>query len=486
MKQSTSTLADLNPAQCYATLQARDPRFDGLFYVAVTSTRVYCRPICRVRLPQFKNCRFFRHPAAAEQAGYRPCLKCRPELAPGHSKMDAVNQLARQAAERIQAGALSESSLEALAARLTISSRQLRRAVTREYGVSPVRLALSHRLLLAKQLLTDTELKIIDVAFASGFSSVRRFNDAFKHHYRLHPSDLRHRTAGGTSSQGIVLQLGYRPPLAWPNLIAFLASRGSPGMERVVGDSYYCNLMVGGVAGWIKATDVPSEARLRVEVSMSLLPQLTSLRGQLRKLFDLDATPDAIAAQLGQDPLLKPLLKATPGMRVPGAIHGFELALRAVLGQQVSVRAASTLFGRFVEAFGHSVDSPLEGLQYTAPDPARVADASLPQLMGFGLPQRRASTIKQLAEATACGALDWQRENSAIAQQLTTIPGIGPWTVNYVAMRAFAEPNAFPATDFGLQKALALKNTRAVLTRAAAWQPWRAYAAMYLWQHLSQ
>lgn len=490
----------LDPSLCYAAIQAHDSRFDGLFFVAVSTTGIYCRPVCRVRMPREDRCRFYPNAASAEQAGYRPCLRCRPELAPGNAKVDAVKRVAQLAAERIQAGALTDSNLESLAGEFKLSSRQLRRAVESEYGVGPLALALTYRLLLAKQLLTDTDLKIVDVAFTSGFSSLRRFNDAFLKRYRMNPSALRRgRTA--REREGIVLRLAYRPPLAWNALTHFLCSRGNSRVEQVDGGCYRRCVRLGGQLGWIAARQDVARAQIQVDVSQSLLPCLVQLQCRLRFLFDLDASPAVIDPHLSRDTLLQQLLADQPGLRVPGTLDLFELGLRAVLGQQVSVKAATTLFGRFVAAFGEPVATPFPGLDRSAPIAEKVANATLQDVIDLGLTQRRAATVHQLAQLTAegsinladgflgladgsldaaDGSLNLERGKRAV-DQLLALPGIGPWTAQYIAMRALGDPNALPASDLGLLRALRVAKPADLERRAENWQPWRAYAAIHLW-----
>lgn len=476
----------LDPKQCYAAIQSHDPRFDGLFFVAVATTGIYCRPICRVRAPRLEHCNFYPNAASAEQAGYRPCLRCRPELAPGNSRVDAVKRLAHLAAERIQAGALTDSGIDNLAVELGISARQLNRAVRAEYGVSPLALALTSRLLMAKQLLTDTDLKVIDVAFASGFSSLRRFNDAFQKRYRLTPSQLRRRKPTIGNHEGIVLRLAYRPPLAWDALTSFLCTRGNQRLEQRDGNRYLRSVRIGETTGWIAAEPDPANHQIRVEVSSSLLSQLVPLQTKLRRLFDLDASPELISAHLCQDETLAPLITRVPGLRVPGTLDPFELSLRAILGQQVTVKAASTLFGRFVERFGTPVESPFPGLDRCAPPAEALANAALQDIIDLGVTQRRAATIRELARALVEKRIVLDHgDRVAIMEQLLALPGIGPWTAHYIAMRALNDPNAFPAADLGLARALKLDTPKQLTQRAEAWQPWRAYGAMHLWHHLS-
>jgi AraC family transcriptional regulator of adaptative response / DNA-3-methyladenine glycosylase II len=479
----------LDPAQCYEVVKARDARFDGVFFVGVSTTGIYCRPVCRVRTPGRDRCSYFANAASAEAAGYRPCLRCRPELAPGSAPADAVRRVANTAVRRIEAGALSGASVEQLAAELGVSSRQLHRVVEAEYGVSPLALAQTQRLLLAKQLLTDTSLRVIDVAFASGFASVRQFNRLFQQSYRLNPSRLRQQSATKASSAAphILLKLGFRAPLAWQPLIRFLAGRAGTRTEKVDGDSYLRTVRLGRYGGFIRAQPLGPNL-LGVQVATSLLPVLPELRMRLRRLFDLEANPDVIDGFLGRQPELRGHLKRTAGLRVPGAVSGFELGLRAVLGQQISVKAATTVYGRFVETFGSPVETPDPTVDRLAPDASDVANASLQQLIDRGLNRRRAETVQALARAVADGAVKLEPpvDFAAMRAALLQLPGVGPWTAEYVAMRALGDPDAFPHSDLGLMQALKLEKPTELLARAESWRPWRAYAALHLWHGYSQ
>jgi AraC family transcriptional regulator of adaptative response / DNA-3-methyladenine glycosylase II len=499
----------LDPEICDRALAARDARFDGVFFVAITTTGIYCRPVCPARVTRRERRRFFATAAGAERAGYRPCLRCRPELAPGLAAVDAVPRLAQAAALRIAAGALNERGVDALAAELGVSARQLRRALERELGVSPVELAQTHRLLLAKRLLTDTSLPVARVAFASGFGSVRRFNALFRDRYRLNPGALRPRVpedrhavaprgaAGRRSSaptgdgEAITLTLAYRPPLAWGALLAFLALRATPGVEVVEGERYGRTLRVDGHTGLVFVDRAPAHSTrraarpvdaLRVRLSASLLPALMPLLARLRHLFDLDADPSAVEGHLAHGGL-EALVRRTPGLRVPGAVDGFDLALRAVLGQQVSVRAATTLAGRVAAAFGERLDTGHPALTRLAATPERVADATVPQLATLGLTRARAHSILALARAVAAGALRLGpgEDVAATTRQLTALPGIGEWTAQYVAMRALRWPDAFPAADLALRRAWSGASPAQLARAAERWRPWRAYAAVHLW-----
>lgn len=476
----------LDDRQCYEVLKARDARFDGVFFVGVSTTGIYCRPVCTVRTPGRDRCSYFESAARAEAAGFRPCLRCRPELAPGAAKVDATLRLANAAVARIEAGALTHGGVEGLAAELGVSARQLHRVVEAEYGVSPLALAQTRRLLLAKQLLTDTSLKVVDVAFASGFNSVRQFNRQFLQSYRLSPLSLRKRRAAAPS-ESVLLKLGFRPPLAWQALIGFLAGRAGTRTERVVGERYFRTVRIGRHSGWIAAEPLAPNL-LGVEVAPALLPVLPELRGRLRRLFDLETSPAVVDDFLKGHRALRALLGRTSGLRVPGALSGFELALRAVLGQQVTVQAATTLYRRFVETFGSTIETPLAELDAVAPDASDVANASLQQLIDRGLPSKRAESVRALARAAADGVIRLEPATDFAAQRaaLQELPGIGPWTAEYIAMRALGDPDAFPHSDLGLMRALGVDKPAALLARAEAWRPWRAYAALHLWHGLSQ
>src|SRR5450759_1225386 len=486
---------ELDPRRCYSALKARDARFDGRFFVAVSTTGIYCRPVCTARIPGRDRCSFYANAASAERAGYRPCLRCRPELAPGQAPVDAVRTAARWAVARIEAGALNEGDLERLAAEYGISSRQLRRVVETEFGVTPVELAQTRRLLLAKQLLTDSALCMTEVAFASGFSSVRRFNHLFKTRYGLNPTALRRQGKPEAHADVITLKLAYRPPLDWPRLVAFLVSRGASGVECAQGQRYLrtASLDAGGTTyrGWFAAQPLPQQNALRLEISASLMPALAPLLARVRRLFDLDANPRIIEEHLARDPRLRPIVRRQAGLRVPGAFDGFELALRAVLGQQVSVRGASTLFGRFAAAFGEPAlldakAAPGDALTFFAPTAARVAQASPRELIALGLTKARTETIRALARTVADDELRLEPgvDVDETIQSLQALPGIGAWTAHYIAMRALGYPDAFPHADLGLMKALGLRKAGDMLAAAEPWRPWRAYAAHHLWASL--
>lgn len=485
----------LDDDSCYRALTARDARFDGLFFVGVKTTGIYCRPVCTAKTPRRTSCRFFAAAANAEQAGFRPCLRCRPELAPGRAPVDQVRTIAHAAAARIEAGALADGgSLEALAAELSLSSRQLRRAVRQELGVSPVELAQTTRLLLAKRLIAETDLPLVQVAFAAGFESVRRFNALFQSRYRLKPSDLRRARGGEATGDALRLTLAYRPPYDWASLLGFLERRAIPGVECVSGGAYHRTVALGERCGWLSVKPVARNSasgkrnQLTVELSTELVPALPQVLARLRNLFDLDACPDVIARHLKTDPRLKPLVARRPGLRVPGSFEPFETAVRAVLGQQVSVRSAGTLAGRVAAEFGEPITTPLPCLNRLTPTADALAAAGLATLKNLGLTTARAESLRGLAIAVARRdiALTPGLDAATAVARLIELPGIGPWTAQYVAMRALGDPDAFPDGDLGLLKALKTKSAKELERAAEPWRPWRAYAAMHLWESLKQ
>jgi AraC family transcriptional regulator of adaptative response / DNA-3-methyladenine glycosylase II len=467
----------------YRALAARDARFDGLFFVGVTTTGIYCRPVCRARLAARVRCVFFERSAEAEREGFRACFRCRPELAPGASHVDAVSTLARRATARIEAGALNDRSMDDLARELHVSSRHLRRAVTREIGVSPVDLAQSCRLALAKQLLHDSKMSIIDVAHASGFGSVRRFNEVFRSRFGRAPSHVGRRSRR-TSASVVTMTLGYRAPFAFRPLLEFLALRAIPGVERVdLGKLTYARTVsFGDRRGSLIASADEATRTLRVDVSASLSRVLMPIAVAVRRLFDLDADPATIDLHLLRDPALRSRVLASPGLRVPGAFDTFELAARAVIGQQISVKSATTIAGRVAHAFGEPIETSIAGLDRLFPTARRLAAKRPDVLRATGLLGTRARTLCKLAAAVARGevVLEGACDDGETMASLEAVDGIGPWTAQYVAMRALHAPDAFPCTDLGLLRALAV-TPRTLGERSRAWSPWRAYAAMHLW-----
>lgn len=475
---------EIDSDRCYRALRARDARFDGRFFVGVTSTGIYCRPICPSRPPKRENCTFHPSAAAAEAAGFRPCLRCRPELAPGNASIDAGARLAQQAASLIEDGVADGGSVDAIAARLGISDRHLRRVFQTEFGVAPIAYAQTHRMLLAKRLLTDTRLAVTDVALASGFHSVRRFNALFRERYRLNPTELRRAAAPRAVADRFTFELAFRPPFDWQALLDFFAARSIAGVDDVKGDAYRRTLRmaVRGAehTGWIEVRPVARKHTVRVSVATSFAKVLPAVLAQTKRVFDLACDPGQVEAALGD------LAAANPGLRVPGAFDAFELAVRAVLGQQITVQAARTLAGRLAERFGTPIDTPFDGLTRLFPAPAALATLSYGDIAELGIVATRARTIVALAQGFASGSvvLEPGADADTSIERLRALPGIGDWTAQYLAMRALAWPDAFPHTDYGVMKALGEKNPRRVLAMAEAWRPWRAYAVMHLWQSL--
>jgi AraC family transcriptional regulator, regulatory protein of adaptative response / DNA-3-methyladenine glycosylase II len=476
----------------YKALVARDPRFDGVFFVGVTSTGIYCRPICPVKPPKEANCVFFRAAQEAEQARFRPCLRCRPELAPGNAPVDDSQRIAHLIMERMEDGTISDDAgLEAIADQFELSSRQIRRIVRKELGVSPIQLILTRRLLLAKQLLTETNLPITDIAFASGFSSLRRFNDAFQSRYKLSPTRLRRRATddpeAGRAGNSSTLQLAYRPPYDWQGVLEFLAARELKGVESVTKDSYARTVSLGDGRGWIKVTQAQGKNALLMEFSHSLTPVLPTLLRRARDLFDLDARPDIISAQLSKDSRLAALVKRTPGMRVPGAFNGFELGLRAILGQQVTVKAATTVACRLAEAFGDPIATPYPEINRLTPTAIRLARASIDDIAKLGVVSKRAASIIALARADVSGHLSLDKpvhhNPDEVIRRLAELPGIGLWTAQYIAMRALRWPDAFPKGDIAVRNNLGGVSAKEADEMSVAWSPWRSYAVLHIWKN---
>lgn len=475
---------------CLRAMAAKDHRFDGVFFIAVRSTGIYCRPVCPAPAPKRENISFHPNSAAAATAGYRPCLRCRPELSP-----DAFAQVredrVRRALALIAEGALVGENVKALAARIGLSARQLHRQFLTQVGATPHAVHATRRLLLAKQLLTETALPVTQVALAAGYNSIRRFNAAFVEGCGMAPGAIRRsRSAAATPRGALCLRLVYRPPLDFPQLLAFIAKRAIPGIESVAIDQYERAVPnPDGSAGWIRVRDSGRKPELLLEIS-GLTPQaIPDAVRRVRRMFDLDADPRAIAAILAQDPLLARALNMHPGLRVPCGWDGFELTVRAVLGQQISVAGATTLARRVVERWGTRLRMPADGprgLDQAFPTPDALRGASLEEI---GLPKARAATLRTLSIAVTEGRLSFaggQRLEDFVERAIA-LPGIGPWTAHYLAMRGLAMPDAFPAGDLVLQQRLGAAeggtrlSERATEARSQRWRPWRAYAALHLW-----
>jgi AraC family transcriptional regulator of adaptative response / DNA-3-methyladenine glycosylase II len=478
----------IDPEAAYRVLQAHDARFDGRLFVGVTSTGVYCRPVCRVRTPLQRNCRFFHNAPSAEAAGFRPCLRCRPELAPGLSLVDSPQVLAAMAARMIDEAARAGDDiyLPDIARRLGVTDRHLRRIFASEHGVAPIDYLTTQRLLLAKRLLTDTPLAVTEVAHASGFASLRRFNDAFATRYRMSPTALR-KQRDFTPRGALVLRLAYRPPYDRAGLLRFLAARQVAGVEAVdvagLGLRRTLALRHRGerLAGWIAGTFAGVRHEFELQVSASLLPALGTVLERVRQGLDLDADPALIDSALAAVPG-----PAVPGLRVPNAMDGFEAAVRVILGQQVTVAAARTLVSRLVERFGTPIETPFADLTRCFPDAAALAAASAEAIGTLGIVRQRVGALQALAREVQAGRIALHRGAplAPTLDALRALPGIGEWTVQLIAMRALAWPDAFPATDIGLLNALNTRDAKAVDTLSQAWRPWRSYAVMRLWQSL--
>lgn len=481
---------EMDADACYRAIETRDRRFDGRLFVAVMTTGIYCRPFCPAPTPRRENARFFPTAAAAQEAGFRPCLRCRPETAPELAHWRGESNTVTRALSLIEAGALNAANVEALATRLGIGERQLRRLFKRYLGASPVSIAQTRRILLAKQLIQDTPLPMTEVALAAGFGSIRRFNETFQQLYGRAPGALRRagmaaegRTEGGT----VAVRLGYRLPYDWEAMIAFLHARAIPGVEAVSAARYARTIAIGEANGVVTVEPAGGNC-LKATVRLANLENLPAIIARVRRVFDLAADPVAIDAHLSRDPLLASLVAARPGLRVPGAWDGFELAVRAVLGQQITVPAATRLASKLVAAFGEPIADPgvrEHGLTHVFPTAQRLFRADLATI---GMPNARRMALASLAGAVVADPLIFGARRSldeAIAQ-LRSLAGIGEWTAQYIAMRELHEPDAFPATDVGLSRALGDRcgerpSPAALLVHAEQWRPWRAYAALHLW-----
>ena len=478
---------DLDHAACYRAVRLRDARFDGRFFTGVKTTGVYCRCVCPAKTPLQKNVTFFPTAAAAQDAGFRPCLRCRPETAPELAAWRGTSNTVARALTLIEAGALDQAGVDALGERLGVGGRQLRRLFREHLGASPIAVAQTRRVLLAKQLIHETRLPMAEIAFASGFGSIRRFNEAFASLFGRPPGELR-RSAKPDVPVGphgeIVLLLRYQPPYDWPAMLDFLRQRAIAGVETVTAEGYARAIELDGRRGLVAVTRADGNA-LRVAVRFPRLAALPEIIARVRRVFDLAADPLAIGAHLAKDPTLAALVKARPGLRVPGAWDGFELAIRAVLGQQITVGAAVKLAGRLVAAHGERLATPEGPLTHVFPRPATLASADLSSL---GMPRARAAALSAVAAAVVEDPRIFEatRDLEDAILRLRAIRGVGEWTAQYIALRQLREPDAFPAADVALLRSLAARegdvgSSSAFLARAEAWRPWRAYAAQHLW-----
>jgi AraC family transcriptional regulator of adaptative response / DNA-3-methyladenine glycosylase II len=472
----------LSTATCSRARKARDPRFDGRFFIGVLTTRIYCRPVCPVRSPKEENIRYFPTAAAAAEAGLRPCLRCRPECSPGTPAWLGTSATVSRALRLIGESALEDSGMDALAERLGIGARHLRRLFLQHLGASPIAVAQTRRLHFAKKLIDETQLPMREIALASGFGSVRRFNATFQETYKRTPSHLR-KLARKEETQSVDeyrFQLRFRPPFAWDALLEFLAPRATPGVESVRDGHYRRTILLNERAGWIDASLNDSRDAVLLRIHFPDPRALFLVVERVRQMFDLAADPQEIAPQLRSHPLLRERVARRPGLRVPGCWDGFELAIRAVLGQQVTVKGATTLAGRLVREFGTAIKA-VDGIGYLFPTPQALASSDLQRI---GLPHARAHCLRSVAQAVCDRRIVFSgvANTEEFAAKFCELPGIGSWTAQYVAMRALGEPDAFPASDLGLLHAAGIRKANELERLSQEWRPWRAYAAMYLWQ----
>ena len=487
-------MQNTNTQAWYAAFKAKDARFDGRFFIGVSSTGIYCRPICKARLPRAENCTYYESAAAAEHAGFRPCLLCRPELAPGNAPVDASLSLAHRIARLLEENCSSGQHLDQCLQKLGYSDRHIRRAFTAEYKLAPVQYLQTCRLLLAKNLLTDTQLTVTELAMAAGFESLRRFNELFKKQYGLAPTDLRRQatTARGSQTQ-LTLGLGYRPPYPWQQMLTFLADRAIPGLELVSQTEYArtVRLVSAGqkdVNGWIRVKQRPQKNALAVTLDSALLPVLPQVLAKTRQMFDLSCDPAIIDETLSAMNTVRPGL-CVPGTRLPGCLDPFEMSVRAVLGQQQKMERAQSQAARLLAALGKPLATGLAGLTHVFPSPAEILslqDQIFDYLGPLGIAESHAKTILALARAFVIGQLDFGPGAQAEVemQKLLSIDGIGTETAQYIAIRALGWPDAFPHADCGIKKALAPLAESEIRHRAEAWRPWRSYATINLWNAL--
>ena len=475
----------LDPAVLERARLSRDPRFDGKFFIAVTSTGIYCRPICPASpSPRRSNVRYFISAAAAAEAGFRPCLRCRPEAAPGTPAWLGTSAVVRRALRLINEGGLDEVSVGEFATRVGVGARHLDRLFLQHVGASPLAVAQTRRLHFAKRLIDESDLPMTQIALAAGFGSLRRFNDAFRKAYARPPRELRRERReppARAAGEEVSLALAYRPPYDWDHLRDFLALRATPGVERVDERSYARLIRTDAGHAAIQVQPLPDRDALRLRVRGAPAAALFQIATAARRVFDLSADPALLAAALEPDPLLRALVRRRPGIRIPGTWDAFECAVRAVLGQQVTVAAARTLAGRLVERAGERVAASA-GLDRLFPTPQALAAANLD---GLGLTGARIAALKALALAVAEGRLAFDRPAEEVIARLQELPGFGAWTAHYIALRALGEPDAFLGADLVVRRMAA--GGGAPLTakeldrRAEAWRPWRGYAVMHLW-----
>ncbi len=477
----------LNPDDYEDARQARDPRFDGRFFVGVLTTGIYCRPVCPVRVPKKENVQLYRSAAAAAAAGFRPCLRCRPESSPGTPAWSGASWKVSRALQLIDQGVLDDASVEDLAGQLDIGARQLSRLFQQHLGASPIEVAQTRRLHFAKKLLDETDLNFTEICFAAGFGSVRRFNAVFNKTYGRSPKQLRERRRNRSSNAGAIeITLSYRPPFDWQAMLGFLAYRAIPGVELVTDNAYARSFALDGNQGDFLAEFVDGANELRVRINYPQSRHLYHIIDRIRSLFDLRADSVLIGQHLAKDKLLKPMVKKFPGLRVPGCWDGFEVAVRAILGQQVTVKAASTLVSRIVDRHGETYQSGVPGLTHIFPSAAVLTTADLSDL---GIVGRRIAAIQSLAALVERDELqiDCGTDIDKFIEGVCSVKGIGEWTAQYMAMRALNDPNAFPHSDLILRRAAhpqgETMTPKQLLVKSEPWQPWRAYAVILLWRH---
>ncbi|MFY2558227.1 AlkA N-terminal domain-containing protein [Corallococcus terminator] len=483
----------LDSDACYRALQTRDARFDGRLFVAVTSTGIYCRPICPARTPKRENCRFFASAAASQEEGFRPCLRCRPETAPDLASWRGTSNTVSRALALIAEGALDggEAGVDALAERLGVGGRQLRRLFKQHLGATPVAVAQTRRVLFAKQLIQETRMPLAEVALAAGFGSIRRFNETFQGLYQRPPGALRRKqavetTASAVADAGVTLRLRYRPPYDWAAMLSYLSARAIQGVEQVSDTRYLRTVAQDGAVGTVEVTHEPARDNLVVKIRFPRVQALPAIIARVRRVFDVGADIEVIGAHLSKDPFLAPLVALRPGLRAPGAWDGFELAVRAILGQQVTVEAARRLANQLVVLCGEAPPEGLpSGLSRAFPSPERVVATDLSAL---GMPSARKASLKALAEAALADPLLFHPFGTVEEgiTRLRSIRGVGEWTAQYIALRALRETDAFPASDVALLRSAATDagarpTPEDLLQRAEPWRPWRAYAAQHLW-----
>ena len=477
---------NLDLQACSRARLTRDPRFDGKFFIGVVGSGVYCRSICPAPTAKEKNVRYFPSAAAAAEAGFRPCLRCRPESSPGTPAWLGTSNTVSRALRLISESGLADGGVDGLAERLGVGSRHLRRLFLKHLGATPIAVAQTRRLHFAKKLIDETRLPMHQIALAAGFGCVRRFNAGIRKVYHRTPTQIR-KLARWTEIQAenhYVFRLHFRPPYHWQGMLDFLAARATPGVEIVEDGKYRRTISLHGKDGYFEVSLAEGRDALLLRIAFGDPQLLFFIVERVRAMFDLNADWSAIVRNLRTDPILHAGVEAHPGIRVPGCWDGFELSVRAILGQQVTVKGATTMAGRIASRFGRPFIAP-SGLTHIFPSPEVLATVPLADI---GLTGARVETIRALSRAVCSGKINFNAgTNSELFQnQLCQIAGIGKWTAQYVAMRAMGEPDAFPSSDLGLLRAIGLERPRDLEVRAESWRPWRAYAAMYLWSIGSQ